>query len=327
MRTLFRASILGALVAIASVSPAYAAVAPAPLALSMVPTSGVAGTAVAFSPIDNCPVAPGFVETATLALTPGAAEVDLLDSQPVDGSGSWALNYTIPLAAPLGDITFYVECRGTFISTVEGAPSAPDPGDIVAPAGIGRSYFGAPLPTTLATYTPAVFTVTAPPTTTTSSTSTTTTAVITTTTTTPPGMTASPTFMYQGESCSIAAHGFKPGSDVDVTVHSAPFHVATIVADANGSIASVWQVPLDFETGQHTIVLTGTTIGGEVLSMNGQVTIGARISAAQPTAAPTSTGTLPRTGTEIQPMLILAATLLVGGAAVVVATRRRRAVR
>jgi LPXTG-motif cell wall-anchored protein len=322
MRVLFRPALIGAAALIASVFPlaaqaAHAAV--APMTVHMDPTSGPVGTMVTFTPNDLCPTANGFTWEATLALTASAPDADLLASTPTS-AGSWSLTYTIPDTTAVGDLTFYVECRGT-VST----------GAVSGDSELGAAAAG---PVILA-YTPVTFAVTPPATTTTASTTTTTAAVTTTTagtttTTAAPAMTASPTFLYQGQSCQITAHGFKPGSTVTVTVHSDPITVGTAVADSLGAITTTWNVASDFPTGKHAIVLTGPAPSGDPITLTSDVTVAALVSSVTATTvAPTTVaaGALPNTGADDESLLLTAGLLISAGTATTILTARRRRAR
>ena len=60
----------------------------------------------------------------------------------------------------------------------------------------------------------------------------------------------------------LDAAGFKPGSDVVITLESDPVNLGTFVADSAGRIATSVVVPADFPAGNHTLKLTGTDIAG-----------------------------------------------------------------
>ena len=294
------------------------------LNMSMDPTSGPPGSETVVSSVNPCPNTDGvFDVTAVVGIQPDLLNGDRLGSEQVGDGGPWSIPITIPADAAVGsDVTVYAQCIGS--QPPPDGVGAAAPGDVV-----------------LNTYNPIAFLVTAPATTTTSSTSTTsttststtsTTAVVTTTTTTKPGMTAVPDFMYPGQSCLITAQGFKPNSDVTITVFSDPLVIGTFAADANGSISKTWTVPSGFAAGAHTVVLTGQSIAGAV-ELSAPITVGSVVqntTTAAPTtvAVVTTSGSLPTTGSGLTQPLVVGATVLVlgGGAALVVGrTRARRA--
>jgi hypothetical protein len=296
------------------------------------PTSGPAGSGAVVSSITGCPDTDGVFSdvTAYVGDQPNLLTGASLGSESLGSAGgAWSIPITIPADAE-GTVTLYAQCIGTPNNSIsEGESAQAAPGDVV-----------------LSTYTPVTFSVVAPPTTTTTSTSTsttsttsssttTTTAAATTTTTTPPSVTAVPNFMYPGESCLITAHGFKPGTDVTITVFSDPLVIGTFAADANGTISQTWTVPSGFAAGAHTVSLTGQTIAGAV-ELTVPITVGSLVqvvttTAVTPTAtttpaAITTTGNLPTTGSGLTQPLVLGSVVLVlgGGTALVVSRKRAR---
>lgn len=285
------------------------------------PTTGVAGTDVTFTSQDACPNintlfaatnAPGDTYAA-ISLVPGPGEADFVADALAAGDGSWTLTYTVPASEPAGDITFYAFCLSeSFPVFADGAASA-----------VPADYF------ITASYLPVTFTVTVPPTTTTTTTSTSTTS-----TTAPPpapSLLASPLTVTQGGTIAVEASGFKPGSNVVITLESDPVNLGTFVADSAGRIATNVVVPADFPVGLHTLKLTGTDIAGAVLVLSTGITVASRIQVA-PTSATTaapvasSSGTLPRTGSSApEPALLAGAGLVLLGSVALLAARRRRA--
>ena len=285
------------------------------------PTTGVAGTDVTFTSQDACPnVNTLFAATnapgdsyAAISLVPEPGETDFVADTLTAGDGSWTLTYPVPANEPVGDITFYAFCLAESFpvgSGIDGAASA-----------VPADYF------ITASYLPVTFTVTVPPTTTTTSTS-------TTSTTAPPpapSLLASPLTVTQGGTIAVEASGFKPGSNVVITLESDPVNLGTFVADSAGRLATNVVVPADFPVGLHTLKLTGTDIGGAVLVLSTGITVASRIQVA-PTSATTaapvasSSGTLPRTGSSAtEPTLLAGAGLVLLGSVALLAARRRRA--
>ena len=283
------------------------------------PTSGEAGTEVTFTPTDACPSintgavanAPGDYSAAVSRVQEPSSPSDFVADTLVDGDGDgdWELTYSVPSDEPEGEITFYAFClyEQWPIDVIAEGTTAAVPDDYVITA----------------QYEPVVFTVTAPPVTTT----TTSTIVTTTTTTAPaPAIVASPTNVFPGDTIAVNASGFKPGSDVVITLESDPVNLGTFVADSAGRIATNIVVPTDFPAGNHTIKLTGTDIGGAVLVLTTGITVGSRIQVVTTTAArAATTGTLPQTGSPVtEPALLIGGALVLAGAGALVAARRRR---
>jgi len=282
------------------------------------PTTGVAGTDVTFTSQDACPnVNTLFAATnapgdsyAAISLVPEPGETDFVADTLTAGDGSWTLTYPVPANEPVGDITFYAFCLSESFPVADAAASA-----------VPTDYF------ITASYLPVTFMVTIPPTTTT-------TTITPTTTTAPPpapSLLASPVTVTQGGTIAVEASGFKPGSNVVITLESDPVNLGTFVADSAGRIATNVVVPADFPVGLHTLKLTGTDIGGAVLVLSTGITVASRIQVA-PTSATTaapvasSSGTLPRTGSSAtEPTLLAGASLVLLGSVALLAARRRRA--
>lgn len=286
------------------------------------PTSGEAGTVVTFTSQTPCPLqrtdsavvnAPGDNHAAISRVAEPSSGDFLADTLVDPSTGDWSLTYTIPGGEPAGDITFYAFCLyENYPVIAEGAASAVPADSFIT-----------------ATYLPQTFTVTLPPATTT--TTTTTTAPSTTTTAPAPSLLASPINVDQGGTIAVEASGFKPGSNVVITLESDPVNLGTFVADSAGRIATNVVVPADFPTGPHTLKLTGTDIAGAVLVLSTGITVASRIQVAPTsatTAAPaaTSSGTLPQTGSSAtEPALLAGAGLVLLGSVALLAARRRRA--
>ncbi len=286
------------------------------------PTTGVAGTDVTFTSQDACPNvntlyaatnAPGDTYAA-ISLVPEPGEADFVADTLAAGDGSWTLTYPVPANEPVGDITFYAFCLAESFPVADAAASA-----------VPTDYF------ITASYLPVTFTVTIPPTTTT-----TTTTITPTTPTAPPpapSLIASPVTVTQGGTIAVEASGFKPGSNVVITLESDPVNLGTFVADSAGRVATNVVVPADFPIGPHTLKLTGTDIAGAVLVLSTGITVASRIqvaptsaATAAPAAAATSSGTLPRTGSSAtEPALLAGAGLVLLGSVALLAARRRRA--
>ena len=285
--------------------------------LTIDPTSGLAGTEVTFTPTDTCPSintgavanAPGDYYAALSRIQEPSSPSDFVADTLVDGDGDWELSYTVPSDEAEGAITFYGFCL------YEQWPDTQPEGTTAA---VPADYF------ITAEYEPVTFTVTAPPITTT-----TTSTIVTTTVTSPPTPTivAAPTNVLPGDTIAVNASGFKPGSNVVITLESDPVNLGTYVADSAGRIATNIVVPTDFPAGNHSIKLTGTDIGGAVLVLTTGITVGSRIQVVTTTAAPaaTTTGTLPQTGSSVtEPALLIGGALVLAGAGALVAARRRR---
>jgi LPXTG-motif cell wall-anchored protein len=284
--------------------------------VSIDPETGPPETVVTFTSEDGCPSqntgdvvanAPGD-SFGAISLDPEPSDAsDFLADAAVDGEGQWEVQYTIPADAEPGEITFYSFC------VVEDWP--PD----VETAAVPEDFYIS------AYYESSVFTVTeAPPVTSTTTTSTT---QPTTTTTVAPKLVASPTTVAPGGTIAVSASGFKPGTNVVITLESDPVNLGTFVADSFGNIAANVRVPADFPAGPHTLKLTGTDIAGAVLVLSTGITVASQIQVTTTVAAAVTTfSTLPATGTSFTtPALVVGGALVLLGAVAIVAARRRRA--
>jgi hypothetical protein len=64
-----------------------------------------------------------------------------------------------------------------------------------------------------------------------------------------------------GGKVTVYAKGFHPHERVTITLHSPPVHVATVAADASGTVSVTFTVPAGIDYGNHVILLTGLTSG------------------------------------------------------------------
>lgn len=58
----------------------------------------------------------------------------------------------------------------------------------------------------------------------------------------------------RGDAVTVSGTGFEPGAQVQLTLHSAPVLVATLTAQADGTLAGSFAIPADAEAGTHTLV-------------------------------------------------------------------------
>ncbi|MGN5732814.1 family 20 glycosylhydrolase [Arthrobacter psychrochitiniphilus] len=61
----------------------------------------------------------------------------------------------------------------------------------------------------------------------------------------------------QGQALTFTGSGFQPGEPVSGVVHSEQVDLGTTVADANGNVSFLWNVPANFAVGEHTVILSG----------------------------------------------------------------------
>jgi len=126
---------------------------------------------------------------------------------------------------------------------------------------------------------------------------------------------ADPATLSPGQSTNFTAVGFAPNSDVSIFICSTPVNLGTFQADSTGRVAVTVTIPAGTTLGAHTLAAVGNRSNG--LS---QVAY-----AAIQVVSPTTTGTLPTTGSDNGKLIAMGAALVVlGGAAVFGSTRARR---
>ena len=139
--------------------------------------------------------------------------------------------------------------------------------------------------------------------------------------------------VVQGGKVTVNTQGWQPGSTVQVWLRSDPLLVGSGIADAAGNATVEITVPADFPVGAHTVVMTGTSLGGvasevaaglTVTSLGtaaGQVVSQSGLGAAAATT--TTSGSLPQTGSPLTvPLAATGFVLLAGGSALVLWRRR-----
>ena len=117
----------------------------------------------------------------------------------------------------------------------------------------------APPATTTTTKAPTTTTTAPPATTTTTKAPTTTTTVVSPTTT---GGALDTSQVTAGGSFTVSSGGWGPSSAVGVTLHSTPLNLGTLTADGSGNVQGTFSVPAGFDTGAHTVELTGANAQG-----------------------------------------------------------------
>lgn len=117
-----------------------------------------------------------------------------------------------------------------------------------------------------------------------------------------------------GGALTASATGFAPGSEVTFTFESDPVVLGTAIAgdDTTASIQSTW--PANAADGTHTVTASGTD-GTGAFSVSSSTVCGVS----------TSTGALPRTGSDSAPLFQIAIALVAAGGILVLAARKRMA--
>ena len=128
---------------------------------------------------------------------------------------------------------------------------------------------------------------------------------------------------------TFTGSGFLPGENVKGTVHSDPVDLGVSVADANGNVSFTWNVPANFATGEHTVILTGETSTRQVeaiftvLAAGGASTTAAATAATSATTSAPAKGELATTGSATTALWGAALLMALLGAGIVLGNRRR----
>jgi len=140
-----------------------------------------------------------------------------------------------------------------------------------------------------------------------------------------------------GQSVVVTGHGWVPGEQVTITVHSTPIQFPPVMVNPDGSLPSMTvAVPADFDPGTHTLTAVGSRSGTVTLSFQvvaaGQVPTGPALSGSAPgqvVSPGSASGQMPSasTGGHIVPGVglgwLVGAVFVVAGLAVAVVRRRR----
>lgn len=140
---------------------------------------------------------------------------------------------------------------------------------------------------------------------------------------------------HRGEKFDFDADGYKPGENADGDVHSAPIHVGTYVANAQGVITGSFTIPSTLSNGTHTFVLSGrssgvvktfsfTVDGAPAGGTTGGTTTGGTTTGGTTTGGTGNGGGLAMTGTNVAGVVGGGAALVLAGGALMVASRRRK---
>jgi LPXTG-motif cell wall-anchored protein len=136
-----------------------------------------------------------------------------------------------------------------------------------------------------------------------------------------------------GAKLDVSGRGFDPGSEVTLTLHSAPVVLGTVSAGDDGRFTTTVTIPV-IEPGDHVLTADGVDALGQPLTLQAAVTVtpDPAMSGTKPIvtgstgAAPSddpSSGSLPKTGADPAGPLLAGLLLVVLGSGICV-TRRRR---
>jgi len=111
-----------------------------------------------------------------------------------------------------------------------------------------------------------------------------------------------------GSVVEVQADGYTPSSPLEAWIFSTPVRLGEGIADENGSFEGTFPLSSSAQLGQHTVVVHGVSIKGEVIT----VAIGVKVVEIQPAAAPESSSMGVMFGAILLGLLVMTAlTLLV----------------
>ena len=127
-----------------------------------------------------------------------------------------------------------------------------------------------------------------------------------------------------GQTISIEAKTFTPGTEVSVTLNSDPVLLGSPTANEGGVAGLSATIPSTVPLGSHTIVATGTGADGAPLTLTASITV---VADGAGSGSGSGSGSLPRTGDDSSLPLarIGLALAAAGGVITAVAAKRRKA--
>ena len=129
-----------------------------------------------------------------------------------------------------------------------------------------------------------------------------------------PGFQVNPGTSRPGGPANFNGKGCQPGETVTIRFDGTVG--ATVTAKPNGSFNGQFRVPTTATPGTHTVTATcGNLVQSAPLDVRGS----------EVTRPNTGSGSLPRTGTDVDMLGLVGAGLLAAGGSVMLATRKRRA--
>lgn len=140
-----------------------------------------------------------------------------------------------------------------------------------------------------------------------------------------PAVTVPRTQVAPGDSIPVSVHGFTPGEQVRIELHSTPVLLGTVTAGSDGTASSTVTIPAGTEAGQHTITVVGVTCGIQASIPITVVAAAADAPVASLAAFDPSGRSLSYTGANTGWAVSLGGALLVGGLGLVLVGRRRPA--
>ncbi len=142
-------------------------------------------------------------------------------------------------------------------------------------------------------------------------------------------ITVDPSSFEPGDTVTVAGTGLQPSFETPIEFNSVTVVVGTVTTDAEGAFETTITIPADAAQGDHTITAECDAVGNVSIT---DVTVEVSGNVIGPPLPRTggnggNGGPLPRTGSDVEPLVVVGgAAVLAGVAFVLVAKRRRRTV-
>ncbi len=133
-------------------------------------------------------------------------------------------------------------------------------------------------------------------------------------------LTVNPPQARPGDSVTIVGSGYPPNCELTVYVDGKA--IGNVVTDANGGFTLRWTIPAGANAGDLDIT---TSVSDIVKHANLRVIVDGQNVVPAPRPTPPSTTEIPRTGSDVLPLLAGGVALMVLGSLVVLSTRKRSA--
>ena len=70
-----------------------------------------------------------------------------------------------------------------------------------------------------------------------------------------------------GDAVTVDVAGLQPNSSAEITIHSEPRNLGRMTVDSSGRLVALVQIPVDMPAGNHTVVVRGIDVRGDVIEL------------------------------------------------------------
>jgi len=70
-----------------------------------------------------------------------------------------------------------------------------------------------------------------------------------------------------GDAVTVDVAGLQPNSSAEITIHSEPRNLGRMTVDSSGRLVALVQIPVDMPVGNHTVVVRGIDVRGDVIEL------------------------------------------------------------